>query len=447
MRSFAKKLTVFALAAILLIMALPLSSLAAGSKTSFTLPLTGINSPTKSGNLFLYTNKTDSVRAIKADEYDFASVQLMVFDKDGRLIECGNSLYVNTPEKNNAPQEYLYIPAGGFALAFTAGADNRLKACFETAMEGGKLYNATMSVIYEVHGSYDEAKKKVTIEYTPGIKPSANAKKFLFVGNSATYFNGTPIKFKALALAAGVETDVVYCTYGAAYLSEFADEAHKHGIALRTALNKTKYDYVVLQDAGAATYEASKPALDVIIPMVRENGAAPLLYMRYSGEKVPENRRDSAKVHYDNYIQLSKDFDITVAPVAESFLICTEKYPEINLYADDKAHHSKEGSYLAACVWLYRYLGIDPRGNTYTAEMNKDTVAKLQECAYLTCEEGYFDRKVKDPEPEESTPAPVEEKSGNTLLICIAVIVAVIAAVIAVFAVLTAVKKKKTKEK
>jgi hypothetical protein len=75
--------------------------------------------------------------------------------------------------------------------------------------------------------------------------------------------------------------------------------------------------------------------------------------------------------------------------------------------------------------------------------MNKNTVAKLQECAYLTCEEGYFDRKVKDPEPEESTPAPVEEKSGNTLLICIAVTVAVIAAVIAVFAVLTAVKKKK----
>lgn len=267
------------------------------------------------------------------------------------------------------------------------------------------LYNATMSVIYEMYASVDG--NTLTLEYDNPSPDATDAKKFMFIGNSSTYFNGTPIKFKALAEAAGVNTHVVYCTYGAAYLSEYADEKHERGIAFRTHL-RNGFDYVVLQDAGAATYEKSKPACDILVPLIKESGATPLLYMRYSGEKVAENRKDSAKVHYDNYTKLGADFDITVAPAAEAFLICTEKYPEINLYADDNAHHSKEGSYMIACVWLYCYLGIDPRGNTYDAQMDEATVKALQECAYQACEIGYFNPKEL---PPESTEESLEESS------------------------------------
>ncbi len=444
------RLTALMLFAVIFIMSLPLSGAAAAHKTSFELTVDGIDCKTdQGGKLFLYPNKTDSVRKIKADEYNFKPTNIMIFDSTGKLIECGKNLYANTPEKSNSPQEYIYIPAGGFAIAFNSNADNRLKSCFNTAMEGAMLYNATMSVIYEVNGSFDESTKKLKIEYPLGVKPSKDAIKFLFVGNSSTYFNGTPIKFKALAAAAGKEVDVTYCTYGAAFFSEFADETHERGIAFRNALKLKKYDYVVLQDAGAATYEVSKPALDVLIPLVRENGATPLLYMRYSGDKVPENRPAGARVHYDNYTQLSKDFDITVAPAAEAFLVCTEKYPEINLYADDKGHHSKEGSYLIACTWLYRYLGIDPRGNTYTAEMDAETLAALQECAYITCEEGYFDRKPTvsepesvEPEAESSLPQQPADESGNDVWIYITIGAVVLIAVCAVATVVIKNKKK-----
>ena len=66
-----------------------------------------------------------------------------------------------------------------------------------------------------------------------------------------------------------------------------------------------------------------------------------------------------------------------------------EDHPEINLIAEDGGHHSKEGSYLAACTWLYSFGGIDPRGNTYTAGLDTETVSALQNEAYRAVAEEY----------------------------------------------------------
>ena len=51
---------------------------------------------------------------------------------------------------------------------------------------------------------------------------------------------------------------------------------------------------MVLQDAGGASLEASEAALDVLLPLIEENGAEPLLYMRYS-----DKRDDDARVARD----------------------------------------------------------------------------------------------------------------------------------------------------
>ncbi|MBS1333871.1 MAG: hypothetical protein HP049_05340, partial [Clostridiales bacterium] len=145
------------------------------------------------------------------------------------------------------------IPAGGFLIAFGAGADERLKQCYDTAFEGAMLYNATMSVIYDVRGTLDAETRQLSIAYPAPEPETDETLKFLFVGNSMTYFNGTPLKFKALCRAAGIDVSVTYCTFGSAYLSEFADETHERGRALRRALNDKAFDYVVLQDAGGAS--------------------------------------------------------------------------------------------------------------------------------------------------------------------------------------------------
>ncbi len=356
--------------------------------------ISGVDIKTDNGYFFLYPNKTDSVRKIKADEYNFRYTKIFVFDKDGKMIEAGENMFANSATQSGSIQEYLSIPAGGFAFAFKGAGSPELKNCYSVVTENAMHYNSTISVIHEAIGSYTDT--HFTVKYN-NVKKSETAKKYLFVGNSATYVNGTPIKFKGLALAAGVDIDVAYSTVGSSYLSEFANESHTNGITLRRKLKDAKYDYVVLQDAGSCVYYNTKPAVEKLLPLIKENGAEALLYMRYSASSSAQGRKEGAKQHYDNYSKISEEFDIPYAPAALAYAICTEKYPEIDLYSDDNSHHSKEGSYLIACTMLMSYLGKDPRGNSYDAQLG-DIAAKLQECAYIACTEGYDfeEEKVKE---------------------------------------------------
>jgi len=350
---------------------------------SETFAVTAVDATMSSTGVIIYPNNTDAPRVIGAADYNFRHAKLMIFDKNGVLIEAGGELLANEDGTFGSPQLTVTIPPRGFMLAFGYSAPKGLFTCINTAMENAMLYNATMSIVYPMYGSYDASSARVTVSYDDPVAPSKDAPKFLFVGNSTTYFNGTPIKFKAICEAAGKEVIVDYCTFGSAYLSEFADATHERGKAFRNKLNSTKYDYIVLQDAASADYYKSKAAMDILMPLIEKNGAQALLYMRYSTGDAGTQR------HYGNYPKLSKDFgDLPVANVTGSFNLCRELYPDINLLADDGGHHSCEGSYLIACTWLYAYLGIDPRGNTYTANLPEGTVAALQECAYKISEMG-----------------------------------------------------------
>ncbi len=214
---------------------------------------------------------------------------------------------------------------------------------------------------------------------------------FLFVGNSSTYFYNVPLKFMQIAESVGKKIDVSFCCVGSAYLSYFADENDaKHGVPLREHLAAKQYDYVVLQDNSGASFEDSKPAIDTLKPLIEANGAQMLLYKRYSSNEDPAQRIESAYRHEVNYTKLAETFGIDkVAPGADAFLICTEKYPDINLYHTDNSHHGLTGSYLLACTMAIEFLDIDLDAVTYTAGLDDTTVASLKECAKLACETGY----------------------------------------------------------
>ncbi len=370
--------------------ALPASSSVSAKDyiNSFTVKVDGVDCATTSGSVFVYPNpKGNGYRVIEANDYAFRYVKLMVFDENGMLIEAGGEIYENSETVTGSPQDVVIVPEGGFLVAFKTGGNAELTKAFNTAMEGAVLYNATMSVIYEMQGSFDGT--NLTISYDDPVEPSENAKKFLFIGNSSTYFNGTPIKFKGLATAAGVEIDVDYCTFGSANLGEFADASHARGITLRNMLKAKKYDYVVLQDAAAATYYSSKPAIDVILPLIEENGAEALLYMRYSAASTPTQIIINAKKHYENYTRLAETFGLRVCSSATAFAMACTEVPQVPLYAIDGGHHSKEGSYIIACNWLYSFLGVDPVGNSYTAQIDEDTARQLQEVAKKACVEEF----------------------------------------------------------
>ena len=139
--------------------ALPVTASAYDNSVEFDI--SGFDCKTDSGSIFVYPNDGNEVRAIKADEFNFRYTKIMIFDREGMLIEAGGDLYANSTTVTGSPQEYIYVPAGGFAVAFKPGAVPNLKKCFDTAMEGAMLYNATMSVIYPVKGEYTENKLKI----------------------------------------------------------------------------------------------------------------------------------------------------------------------------------------------------------------------------------------------------------------------------------------------
>jgi len=392
MRTLKKTVAMTLLSALLMTgfaFAVPFSASAAYDNNP-TFSITGTNTTppasTHSG-VYLFTNTGSSAKTIYWNNYNFRYSKLMIFNSAGRIVECGGDLYSDSSTITGAPQLSVTIPAGGFMVAFGHNNSGLMKA-YDVVMEGAMLYNSTMSVIYELYGSYSGG--TLTIRYNNPKAPSASAKKFLFVGNSTTYFNGSPIKFKAMAAAAGIEVDVTYCTVGSSFLEWFADENHTAGKQFRSLLNTKKFDYVVFQDAASANYDRTKPAIDKMMPLVKANGAQALLYMRYSAASTVDQIRTNAIKHHNNYTKISRDLGLVCAPIADAFVHYAEKYNDpTTLYASDGGHHSKEGSYLIAATWLYSYLGVNPVGNTYTADLSSSMVSKLQACAKIAVEEGY----------------------------------------------------------
>lgn len=141
----------------------------------------------------------------------------------------------------------------------------------------------------------------------------------------------------------------------------------------------------MLHDAAAAAYAQSDEALRVLLPLLAENGARPLLYMRYSDKNDDGARLAHTDALETHYAALSEKYGLPVAPAALAFRSLIREIGGETLYADDRSHHSKAGSYLIACTWLRAFLGISPVGNTYTAGLDDETVRRLQNAAEDAC--------------------------------------------------------------
>ena len=359
--------------------------LPSASAFTFSLAPDALEADVAPDTAVLFRAPDGEPRVLPAGIHSFSAASMLIFDGDGRLYEAGGELLANTDGRNGSPQLSVTIPSGGFLVAFGPQADARLHACKARAFEGGVLYNATMSVVCGITGSYDAQANRLTVSCPPPEEETAATKRFLFIGNSATYFNGTPLKFKALCRAAGEDVSVAYCTFGSAYLHQYADGANERGAYLRRRLAEKRYDFAVLHDAAAAAYAQSDEALRVLLPLLAENGARPLLYMRYSDKNDDGARLAHTDALEAHYAALSEKYGLPVAPAALAFRSLIRETGGEALYADDRSHHSKAGSYLIACTWLRAFLDISPVGNTYTAGLDAEPVRRLQNAAEDAC--------------------------------------------------------------
>ena len=336
-----------------------------------------------SGGVTVFRNPTEQTRVIPAKDKQFFDQKLFVFDGSGILTEFGLCLYGNNDNIKGSPQTKVCIPPHGLLVSCGSEAPKAIPELFSDIMGDAMLYNATMTPDRECYVSDGGD----TLTFTLKDEPETNADtvKFLFIGNSTTYFNGCPLKFRAMARAAGVSVSVKYCTNGSAYLHEFADPEHERGQKLRRILKEEKYDFAVLQEAQKIDLPDTVKAIKAILPLLAENGAKPMLYARYAASNDPTDPQKGNGSQEKVYEALSERFFLPCAPIATAYKICGKKYPEINLFADDGGHHSALGSYLIAATWLEAYLHISPVGNPYTAFFDKETVKKLQECAHEAC--------------------------------------------------------------
>lgn len=348
---------------------------------SFSINVHNINAPANEGVVILTAE--DAARIFCAKEYNLIDADILVFGQDGRLQEAGGHLYTNPDGKLGSPQLTLRVPAHGFAVAFGKDADRELFDCHAFALEGAMLYNATMTVDREVNGMFDG--KTLCISYEENVPVNPMAIRFLFLGNSCIYFNGVPLKFRALCRSAGIAVDVTYCTVGGAFLRQYLDPEHKCHQKMLDVLKRQKYDFAILQDANAATAEETEDSVRRILPFIKENGARPFLYARCAASAEPTKNREETARLWEAYRHAGKTFGIPVAPAAVAFALCMERYPELELYADDRSHHSAYGSYLAACCMVESYLRIDVRGLPYDAYFGTEVASKLQEIAHEVC--------------------------------------------------------------
>lgn len=211
--------------------------------------------------------------------------------------------------------------------------------------------------------------------------------RILFVGNSHTYTNDLPVIFSEIVGAMGHPADVQEITEGAYTLTQFADETDEVGSVVDQKLTEETWDFVILQentnDAFSSAEETMLPAAAALDEKIRAAGGQTGLLMTWTpkdGAGIMD--RDYVQsVLAQNTIAVSEQLNSLLIPGGIGFMRCLEQYPQIELWNEDGMHPSLEGSYLAGCIAYAVIFRESPAGCSYTAELDGETAAQLQDLA------------------------------------------------------------------
>lgn len=204
-----------------------------------------------------------------------------------------------------------------------------------------------------------EVKTKTAKEAKANI-PATDTTKVLLIGNSFTYCNDSWDMLYEIAKSEGHAMNIIHATKGG---YSFAD--HLKDDQTTQAILKGDYDFAILQDQSQTP---AKYALDpkgnygyrnnFITMTNRIFGWSPYAKIvveqtwAYIGDKFGGFQ---SMTEFDNYLEngarlYAEVIRGLVSPVGSAFAIARSERPDINLYADDNIHPSKEGTYLKSCV-------------------------------------------------------------------------------------------------
>ena len=174
--------------------------------------------------------------------------------------------------------------------------------------------------------------------------------RILMLGNSFTSTNNMP---KMLAELTGAE--VIHHTRGGARLSEQMDPHTRLGSQTQAALQKEKWDYVVLQEMSHGHITAPKSffsSVERLCRQIRANGAVPILFATWAYQKGGTKLTDKGCDYDERALALSEAYhkaaqenNALIADVGQRFYKWSD--PQ-DLYAADGIHPSELGSRIAA---------------------------------------------------------------------------------------------------
>ena len=136
--------------------------------------------------------------------------------------------------------------------------------------------------------------------------------RILFIGNSHTYYNDMPNMVAEKSRKEGYDCEVTMIAHGGWFLEQHVQEPD-----VRFNILYGHYDYVVLQE--------------------------------HSHPFGPEEKLFDAVRQLNTWI---REANALLAPVGELWWEYRKNHPEVEMYAEDNAHASREGSEFAAdCIW------------------------------------------------------------------------------------------------
>lgn len=216
--------------------------------------------------------------------------------------------------------------------------------------------------------------------------------KVLCIGNSFTYYCGTPAMLKEIAWSEGHFVDISASLKGGWTMA-------KH-LSLETTddmIAEGGWDYMLLQDQSLVPAKVGRDPKGMA-QQIREMEAVAVKVRTLSPEckAVVENTWAYWKNDFGSFKSLD-DFDkngkkgakilakavgnAEVSPIGQAFRIVRAERPDINLYHTDKHHQSVLGSYLKSCV-NYLVLYGQPFGDSVSdCLLDPETAAYLRSVA------------------------------------------------------------------
>lgn len=232
--------------------------------------------------------------------------------------------------------------------------------------------------------------------------------RVLFLGNSYTQVNDLPSLVEELAASLGHDVETDRNTPGGNTLGapQANGSAHAFNPTSLAKIASGGWDAVVLQDQSylptianalnaysipavqslESNVRAASPDARVVLYMTwgRELGGGPFCAGSWCSPFFADFDAMQASLAAAYATLAASANDAEIAPVGLAWQRHLASPQHADLYKADGSHPELAGSYLAACVFVARLLGVSPVGATYTAGLPGGTALALQRDAWAT---------------------------------------------------------------